>query len=158
LSLFFLGALALVLAGFSTSLYLLARTYLHRQVEDRLEASLDTLVAAVEIERDGLKWEPRERLLNVGKEDHLEAVRWLVEEDGGEAVDRSPTLDGADLMTALTTSADLDPLRKATTGADGHSWLLGRRRIEAEKFNKSATLDPGERAYRILVLKAAVSF
>ena len=46
LSAFFLGALAVVLVGFSASLYLLARAYLHREVADRLEAALDTLTAA----------------------------------------------------------------------------------------------------------------
>ena len=39
MSAFFLGALAVVLAGFSMTLYLLARTYLHRQVEERLTAA-----------------------------------------------------------------------------------------------------------------------
>ncbi len=41
LSVFFLGTLAAVLLGFSTTLYLLAHTYLHRQIEDRLEAALE---------------------------------------------------------------------------------------------------------------------
>ena len=48
LSVFFLTMLGLVLAGFSITLYLLARSHLHRQIQDRLEAGLNTLVAAVE--------------------------------------------------------------------------------------------------------------
>ena len=46
LSAFFLGALALVLLGFSLTLYLLARTYLHRQTSERLEAARPTPVSA----------------------------------------------------------------------------------------------------------------
>ena len=50
LSVFFLAALALVLAGFSGAFYLIARAYLDRQLEERLGRALDTLVAAVDIE------------------------------------------------------------------------------------------------------------
>jgi heavy metal sensor kinase len=158
LSLFFLGALALVLAGFSTTLYLLARTHLQRQVEDRLEAALDTLMAAVEIDPDGLKWEPRERQLTLGQESRPDAVRWLVEDEHGEPVDRSPNLAGADLWTGWPTPAE-PGLPPAQTGdSPDHSWLLGQRRMPAPEFRKLATPEPGERAYRILILKAAVSF
>ena len=55
LSLFFLTTLALILVGFSITLYLLARTYLHQQSEERLEAALNTLVAAIEVTPDGLE-------------------------------------------------------------------------------------------------------
>jgi heavy metal sensor kinase len=157
LSVFFLGALALVLAGFSLTLYLLGHTYLHRQVEDRLEAALETLVAAVEREPDGLIWERRERYLTVGEEHHLEAVRWVVETDQGELVDRSPNLASADLLTAWTTSGDRDIFRTQTTDAQGQTWLLGQRRLEAGKPIEAATLEPGERKYSVLVLKAGVS-
>ena len=64
LSLFFLGTLALVLVGFSATLYLFAKVYLHQQSEDRLDAALNTLVAAVEVKVDGVEWEPAERHLS----------------------------------------------------------------------------------------------
>ena len=63
LLLFFLGTLAVVLAGFSTALYFLASAHLHRQVEERLDASLNVLVAAVEIQPNGVEWEPNVRQL-----------------------------------------------------------------------------------------------
>ena len=47
LSTFFLAALAVVLVGFSLSLYLLARTYLLGQAEERLLTALATLEALV---------------------------------------------------------------------------------------------------------------
>ena len=61
LSAFFLIALALVLVGFSGTLYLLARTYLVRQLDERLQRALDTLEAPVDIEPGGLEWEPTDR-------------------------------------------------------------------------------------------------
>ena len=61
LSLFFLGSLALVLLGFSAALYLMASGYLHRQVDERLDAILNTLAAAAEVGPRGVEWEPQER-------------------------------------------------------------------------------------------------
>ena len=60
LSAFFLAALAIVLIGFSLALYTLADRYLYRQLDGQLAAGLETLVAAVDIESDGLKWHPAE--------------------------------------------------------------------------------------------------
>lgn len=63
LTVFFLACLAVVLAGFSGTLYVLARTHLFEQLEARAAATMDTLVAAAEVEPDGLDWEPELRRL-----------------------------------------------------------------------------------------------
>jgi two-component system OmpR family sensor kinase len=63
LTLFFLLALAAVLAGFSGTLYVLARTHLYGQLDAHVTATMDTLVAAAEVEPDGLDWEPELRRL-----------------------------------------------------------------------------------------------
>src|SRR5262245_42378862 len=89
LSVFFLAALALVLAGFSGTLYLLAWTYLDRQLDERLERVLDPLEAAVDIETGGLEWEPSDRRLLLGVGNGPEEVRWAVGDGTGEPVDRS---------------------------------------------------------------------
>src|SRR5439155_10069318 len=94
---FFLATLAVVLVGFSTSLYFLARIHLHQQAEDRLEAILNTLVAAAEIGPDGVEWEPAGRHLDLGRA-ALEQVVWLVTDDQGQVVDRSKQLDGEDFL------------------------------------------------------------
>ena len=65
-SAFFLIALALVLGGFSGTLYLLALSYLVRELDERLQAALDTLEASVDIEPGGLEWEPADRQLTLG--------------------------------------------------------------------------------------------
>src|SRR4051794_27615945 len=89
LSAFFLIALALVLAGFSGSLYLLARTYLVTQLDERLQQALDTLEASVDIEPGGLEWEPTDRRMTLGMEPGESAVRWVVRDGLGALVDRS---------------------------------------------------------------------
>jgi hypothetical protein len=71
----FLGALGLVLVGFSTVLYISARIYLDRRVSDRLGAALAVLAAAAEIHTDGVEWEPQERILPLGQESGPERLR-----------------------------------------------------------------------------------
>src|ERR1700694_2840816 len=78
LSMFFLGALAVVLVGFATALYLLARTYLYRQADERLEAALNTLTAAVEIGPDAVEWEPNAHRLPGGMENGPDRIGWQV--------------------------------------------------------------------------------
>src|SRR5262245_2548091 len=89
LSAFFLVALALVLAGFSGTLYVLARTYLVGQLDERLEHALETLEASVDIEPGGLEWEPADRQMTLGVEPGLGAVRWAVRDSRGTLVDHS---------------------------------------------------------------------
>src|SRR6516165_8866505 len=89
LSAFFLAALALVLVGFSLTLYGLARVYLYRQVDERLAAALDTLSAAAEVERDGVEWEPGEHHLTLGQDADEGQPRWTVCDPDGKLVDHS---------------------------------------------------------------------
>ena len=55
LSAFFLASLAIVLVGFSVALFVSARIYLHRQVDDRLASALAVLSAAAEVHPDGVE-------------------------------------------------------------------------------------------------------
>ena len=103
LSMFFLGMLALVLVGFSTALFAVAKVYLHRQSEERLESALNTLVAAVEVTPDGVEWEPAERHLSFtsffGNQ-----LEWLISDDEGRVVDRSGGPAFADLLQETSNS------------------------------------------------------
>lgn len=96
---FFLATLGAVLAGFSTALVLLARDYLYRQTDARLEAAANTLVAACEVGPEGVEWEPRERALAFGVGPAGDAVAWLVTDDRGRPVDRSGDPAADDLLT-----------------------------------------------------------
>jgi heavy metal sensor kinase len=89
ISAFFLGALAIVLIGFSAATLLLARSYLHRQNEARLATALDTLAAAAEIDARGVEWEPGERQLTLGADPAQDQVRWMIRDETGALIDRS---------------------------------------------------------------------
>ena len=88
LSASFLGVLALVLAGFSTALYVLASVQLYRAVDDRIESALATLTALAEEEGGGLEWEPNDRRVIPGKDPGREQVRWAVSDTRGKRLDR----------------------------------------------------------------------
>lgn len=91
-SAFFLGALACILAAYSVLLFLTARSYLDRQFDEQLRASLNTLVAAVEVEDDDVKWEPSDHTVELGVETGVEDVRWVVVDERGEPMDVSRNL------------------------------------------------------------------
>ena len=85
LSLFFTVSLAVVLVGFSVGLEALAARALYRQADDRLQAALNTLVAAAEINSRGVEWEPGQRLLALQVNRHDEPIAWLVSDEVGPA-------------------------------------------------------------------------
>jgi two-component system, OmpR family, sensor kinase len=129
LTLFFLGLLALVLAGFSTTLYVLTRAYLHGQADERLTAALDTLTAAAEVGPDGVEWEPHQRHFVLGQEDAIDQVRWEVRDDAGHRVDRSRNLAaGVSLAEALPQAAGEARARRVRHL--GEPWLVARRRVQ----------------------------
>src|SRR5207237_1126230 len=84
---FFLGTLAVVLAGFSASLYCFARHHLYQRVDERMDAALKTLEAAVEISPEGLEWEPGQRRIMLDEE-----LAWSISEGSGQIVDQGGAL------------------------------------------------------------------
>jgi two-component system OmpR family sensor kinase len=129
LSIFSLAALALVLAGFSTTLFVLARTYLYRQVDERLESGLETLSAAVEVGPGGVEWEPGERGLSLGREYGPEQVRWVVCDSRGRVVDRSPNSTGDDFLNDCSWRMLSDPSSFHEEGNRGETWRMAQRRV-----------------------------
>jgi two-component system, OmpR family, sensor kinase len=125
-SAFFLGWLGLALVGFAAAVYLVARADLHRQIDeqdrrinDRLQGTLDTLVAAAEIHRDGLEWEAQERTLPRGG-DGVHGAVWIVAVPGGRVIDRSGPAAGDWLRTGSDDKV---------TDASGITWRVARRRL-----------------------------
>jgi heavy metal sensor kinase len=156
LSAFFLTALALVLGGFSLTLYLLARSYLHRQTDERLAAALDTLTAATELEKDGLDWDPEEHPVALGQGSWADEVRWTVHDEQGRLVDRSANLDLAALASewpAPDISGDISFL--ATR--EGQPWHFVQRRVSVPPslLQSPSPRPPG--LHTALVLTAGVS-
>jgi signal transduction histidine kinase len=153
LSLYFLGALALVLVGFSFGLYLMARTYLYRQLDARLEAALDTLAAVAESEPDGLEWEPREHHLVLGQDAGEDQVRWAVRRAEGDMVDRS-----ANYLFGLATPVlpALDAEGGSRPASAGQGWRLLQRTVHANPASAGVRSPDGQPRYTALVITGMV--
>ncbi|WP_165225436.1 sensor histidine kinase [Aquisphaera insulae] len=163
LSLFFLGALAAVLLGFSGTLYVLGRSYLTRQLDEHLEKALDTLEAAVDVETDGLEWEPQDRRLTLGMDPGVEHVRWAVQAGNGDLVDRSPNVRGADFPPGPLTGVFPEVFGDATARGEVPGWRLARRHLrlpELQRLGKGHPRDDGpddDVEYAELILTVGLS-
>jgi signal transduction histidine kinase len=136
LSGFFLAALGVVLVGFSVALYWLAIGYLKRQVDERLDAALTTLVAAAEVGPGGVEWEPGERVLGLGRDPGADQIRWAVLDDRGRLVDRSANFENSrpvfDVSRVARSGAILD--------SGGHAW---HARIQQLTSSADTPTSPG---------------
>jgi signal transduction histidine kinase len=127
LSLFFTVSLAVVLVGFSVGLGALAARALYRQADDRLQAALNTLVAAAEINPRGVEWEPGQRLVALQLNRHDEPIAWLVTDEAGRRLDSSSLLppEFAAQSTAMTTN----PESRRRIRVQGATWQFLRRQV-----------------------------
>jgi two-component system, OmpR family, sensor kinase len=144
LSAFFLVSLSLVLAGFSGALYLLARTYLIGQLDERLQHALDTLEASVDIEPGGLEWEPADRRMTLGVEPGIGAVRWAVRDGGGAPVDRSANASPGNFPAGWAPAAwPTNPADGTVFGA-GPGWRLAGRRLQLAELLRQGRGHPDD--------------
>jgi heavy metal sensor kinase len=144
-SLFFLGALAAVLLGFSVTLYTLAYAYLHRQADDRLEAILNTLAAAAEVVPGGVEWAAHERTLERG----VESSFWLVLDDRGRVIDCSEGAPSESIWNAVRGNQDL--------AWGGRSWRLALRRLAASATGPARPTDDADKLFPSVALLAGTS-
>ncbi len=93
LSAYFLATLALVMLGFSLTLFLLLRNHLVNQANQRLESAMQTIIAAVEVHADDVEWEPLERHITLGEDPGEDQIRWLIHDVSGRLVDCSRNLE-----------------------------------------------------------------
>lgn len=130
-SAFFLAALGITLLGFSGVLYALADHHLHDQLDDRLEAALGTLEAAVDVEPDGLEWEPTERRLTLGLEPGVEQVHWSVQTKDGKMIDHSANIGHNAEHFPLAWQPNTWPTQPTdgTVFAAAPGWRLAARRL-----------------------------
>ncbi len=89
MSLFFLAALAVVLIGLSAAVYLLVRSQLHHQINERLITGLETFRGAMEFEPNGLDWEPDRRRQYFMDAQSTGPMVWGVFETNGRQIDGS---------------------------------------------------------------------
>ena len=136
-SLFFLSALALVLIGFSLSLYVSVRVYLGRQLSERLAASLAVLAAAAEVHPEGVEWEPQERVLPLGQDSGPERLRWMVFDPAGHCIDHSHNLVDAELTAAWNPGSGKTALPGRLADAKGRVWKLSQCAISSASAQPS---------------------
>jgi heavy metal sensor kinase len=155
---FFLTALALVLLGFSLTLYVLARVYLYEQVDERLDATLHALGAAVDVKPDGLEWdaEEHENHITLGMDSDAREVRWLICDGQGRrvAASRNFPLD-AKLPLGMTDHS----IHQTLPGEEGILWRIKQRRLVApHSVSPEKSASPAGRAarYPVLVLTSSI--
>jgi signal transduction histidine kinase len=156
---FYLGSLIVLLGGFSTTLYFLAKDYLQQQSDERLEAALNTLSAAIEITPEGVEWEPHEHQLRINP-GTVDRLAWLVTDGEGKVVARSEQPESDDLLTEAsgrfrTPSNDTKRLYWR-----GERWQAGQRWILPAGIptlsKEPETKDPKEIKYPVLVITTAL--
>jgi two-component system, OmpR family, sensor kinase len=162
LSAFFLIALAIVLVGFSGSVYVLGRTYLVRQLDERLQQALDTLEASVDIEPGGLEWEPTDRRMTLGMEPGDNAVRWAVRDGDGVLVDKSSNSRPGRFPTGWAPQAWPRDASDETVFGAATGWRLAGRRLRLDELLRQGRGHPNDEPgyevpYKVLVLVVGLS-
>ncbi|HWG44193.1 MAG TPA: HAMP domain-containing sensor histidine kinase [Gemmataceae bacterium] len=127
LSTCFLTALALVLLGFSTVLFLLVYHHLADQTNQRLEAAMQTLVATIEVHPNDVEWEPLERHVTLGEDPGEDQVRWMVHDSSGHLVDCSRNFE-------------------AEQARNAQGWRMLSRRVRAGNFDPEVIGEAGANA------------
>jgi heavy metal sensor kinase len=131
LSGFFLAALALVLAGFSVTLFLLAGAHFQRDMDERMTMGLDALLQSVSIDSDEVEWEPGARPTIPGAHPQDDPVRWTVFDDRGRVVDRCWELGADDLARIGAMAPSLGHIHARFLDSKGEPWRLVVRRVSA---------------------------
>jgi signal transduction histidine kinase len=124
-----LGLLGLVLAGFSTALYLTSRVYLDRRVDDRLTATLKMLDTCVDPRPGWVRWEPRERRLPPGRWSERDATTWLVTDGRGLLLTCPRDMPGEEVPPSWALGVGEGTLPARVQDRRGRSWRVARIRV-----------------------------
>ena len=154
-SAYFLVALALILPGYSITLYFLVSQQLHRQFEGQLHAALHQLAAAVEVEDDDVKFELSDHAIRLGSEDGLEDIRWVVCDEAGLVVARSQNLSpGTAANDQLLQYAERLQQEHdfGSASLDVGDWRILQQRLAAAHPKPVSERDPLERAVLVVTV------
>jgi len=138
LSAYFLTTLALVMLGFSLTLFLLLRNHLVNQANQRLESAMQTIIAAVEVHADDVEWEPLERHITLGEDPGEDQIRWLVHDHSGRLVDCSRNLESGSGSQPAFAAHSLD------------GWRVLARQLRAGHFKPESVDSVGASSRRDL--------
>ncbi|WP_437228639.1 ATP-binding protein [Planctomicrobium sp. SH661] len=145
-SAFFLLALGVCLVGYSAAMYFLIREHLFHQFDSQLNSALNVLVAAVEVEPDGVKWQPSDHTINLGNEREEDEVRWLIVNEVGGLVDSSHNLrtpDPADRqLLSLANPAEFSTSKIRSSG----QWRYLQQRLACTDPKPESERDVDESA------------
>ncbi len=134
-SAFFLLAMAVMLLGYSALMYFVIRHHIYDQFDHDLLASLHSLVAAVEVEDDDVKWQPSDHTISLGDEIHSDEARWIIIDQDQSPVDhsRNLNLDSAPGQFLLhLAAAEPEPsLVEINEAGERTEWRYARRRLAA---------------------------
>ena len=138
-SAFFLAALAVVLVVYSGLFYAIVRGRLVQQFDQELHGALYSLVAAIEVEPEEVKWQPLEHAIALGSGAGPEEVRWVVVGDGGQIVEQSRNNSTALVSEAqrIAAQASKQNQLEGETIAKGE-WTILFQRLVAPAPERSA--------------------
>jgi heavy metal sensor kinase len=141
---FFLAALALVLVGFSTTLYLLAGSHFQRDLDERLVTALDVLSGGVDVQPGRVEWEPLARPMIKSAASQEDPVRWIVSDGQSKVLENCWTdLDTDDIVRVLSLSPDVGHVHGSFVDRAGRHWRLAVQGIPAAPSSASPP-DHGE--------------
>lgn len=149
-SAFFLIALATVLVGYSLLTYVTVRYYLYHRFDEQLHSAFNTLVAAVEVEPDDVKFEPTDHTIRLGSEADVDDIRWVVYDEQQRLVARSQNMTAAD-SEALLDFSRVDHTPDDTAQPFDH-WRLLQHRVSAVAPKPIAERDPLERETLVITV------
>ncbi len=154
--LFYLASVLVILAGFSAALYLLVQDHLHRQADERLDAALKILGAAVEIAPDGVEWEPNERSLRFAP--GPDQIAWVVADGNGKAVAHSEQPGSDELLAEAAGRFNGPEDTPRRLHWRGERWQAGQRWFLPGGIASAVDMPPApkEVKYSALVVTAAV--
>ncbi len=158
LTAFFLVAVALLLGGTSAALYLLARSHLHRDLDERLVNTLDLLAASAEVESGDVEWKGKREAWSPGakaapgpgRPSHVHyggggPVHWAVFDGRGTLLDHSWDLGLGDIAGVLDLIPGSGHSHETFAGLDGRRWRLALRRLRPDaKPGEGAEADDEE--------------
>lgn len=142
-SAFFLAALALVLVVYSGVFYAFVRGRVVQQFDQELHGALYSLVAAIEVEPEEVKWQPLEHAIALGSGSGPEEVRWVVIGDGGQIVEQSRNISPEIVAEAKRIAANAKTSQQTygeLTTPDEWS-ILYRRLVAPAPERKARELD-----------------
>ncbi|WP_437205133.1 ATP-binding protein [Planctomicrobium sp. SH664] len=151
LSLFFLAAVAVCLAGCSALTFLIIRHHLFSQSDQQVTSAINILVAATEVEPDGVKWQPTDHTIAIGNDGEENEICWVIVDQDKQIVDHSRNLD-------LSTAESQRLLELTNSLAYPNSdiftespWRYQTRRLTAPSPKPADERDPDESAEVVIV-------